>query len=336
MSTKRWIALISAAALVIVSIGVNSLSFIFTRDFNTLFEDSFSMNGATYEETVLTQGDPNERIAVLDVSGVIQDTGPASPFAAAGYNHQSFLEQLADVQEDQTVKGIVLHVDSPGGGVLESSDIYDEIIAIQENRNIPIYVSMGSMAASGGYYISAPAEKIFVHPETITGSIGVIMESLNYAELADKIGIDFNTIKTGPYKDIMSPNREMTKAERDMLQEMINDSYNRFVGIVADGRDMSVADVKKVADGRIMNGRQAIESGLADDYGKLPDVIDALIADQKFNNPTIFEYGTTDSLTSLFGTSVSGLFKKNAESELIQKLLTDYQAPRMMYLYGER
>lgn len=336
MSTKRWIALISAAALVVVSIGVNSLSYIFTRDFNALFEDSFTMAGATYEETVLDQGDSNERIAVLDVSGVIQDTGPASPFAVAGYNHQSLLNQLAEIQEDQTIKGIVLHVDSPGGGVVESSDIYDEIVAIQKNRDIPIYVSMGSMAASGGYYISAPADKIFVHPETITGSIGVIMESLNYAELADKIGIDFNTIKTGPYKDMMSPNREMTKAERDMLQEMINDSYERFVGIVADGRDMSVADVKKVADGRIMNGRQAIESGLADDYGKLPDVVDALITEQGFKNPTVFEYTPADSFSSLFGTSVSGLFKKNAETELIQKLLTDYQAPRMMYLYGER
>ncbi|MGG0644761.1 signal peptide peptidase SppA [Sporosarcina gallistercoris] len=336
MSTKRWIALISAAALVVVSIGVNSLSYIFTRDFNALFEDSFAIGTATYEETVLDQGDSNERIAILDVSGVIQDTGPASPFAAAGYNHQNLLSQLADIQGDQTIKGIVLHVDSPGGGVVESSDIYDELISIQENRDIPIYVSMGSMAASGGYYISAPADKIFVHPETITGSIGVIMESMNYAELADKIGIDFNTIKTGPYKDMMSPNRDMTKTERDMLQEMINDSYERFVGIVADGRGMSVANVKKVADGRIMNGRQAIESGLADDYGKLPEVIDALITEQGFKNPTVFEYSSSDSLSSIFGTSVSGLFKKNAETELIQKLLTDYQAPRMMYLYGER
>ncbi|MDW0110347.1 signal peptide peptidase SppA [Sporosarcina aquimarina] len=336
MTTKRWIAVIAAAALVIVSIGVNSLSYIFTRDLSALFDENFAMGGPTYEETVLESGDSTERIAVLDVSGVIQDTGPASPFAAVGYNHQSFMNQLADVREDETVKGIVLHVDSPGGGVLESSDIYDELVAIKESRDIPMYVSMGSMAASGGYYISAPSDKIFVHPETITGSIGVIMESLNYAELADNIGIDFNTIKTGPYKDMMSPNREMTQTERDMLQEMINDSYERFVGIVADGRGMSVDAVKKVADGRIMNGRQAIEAGLADDYGKLPDVVEAMKTDQNLKNPTVFEYSSSDSLSSLFGMNLSGMFKKNAESELIQKLLTDYQAPRMMYLYGER
>ena len=246
MTTKRWIALISAVVLVVVSIGINSLSYVFTRDFSALLDESFTVGGPVYDEMVLESGDDSNRIAVLDVSGVIQDTGPASPFAAVGYNHETFLNQLADIRDDQTVKGLVLHVDSPGGGVLESSDIYDEIIAIQEDKEIPIYVSMGSMAASGGYYISAPADKIFVHPETITGSIGVIMESLNYAELADKLGIDFNTIKSGKYKDMMSPNREMTQEERAMLQEMIDDSYERFVGIVAGGREMTVDEVKKV------------------------------------------------------------------------------------------
>ena len=125
---------------------------------------------------------------------------------------------------------------------------------------------MGGMAASGGYYVSAPADKIFVNRETITGSIGVIMESVNYAKLAEKYGIDFNTIKTGPYKDIMSGSREMKDEERVMLQEMINDSYERFVDIIEEGRGMTEAEVKKVADGRIMNGRQAIEAGLADEY----------------------------------------------------------------------
>ncbi|MBO1913354.1 signal peptide peptidase SppA, partial [Microvirga sp. 3-52] len=130
--------------------------------------------------------------------------------------------------------------------------------------------------ASGGYYVAAPADKIYVNHETITGSIGVIMESVNYAGLAEKYGIEFNTIKTGPYKDIMSGSRKMTNEEHEMLQEMINDSYERFVDIIADGRGMSVADVKKVADGRIMNGRQAIENGLADEYGKAGDVIAAM------------------------------------------------------------
>lgn len=333
MNSKRWIAIIAAAALLVVSIGVNSLSYIFTRDF-TSFWDSIN-DPAMLTENVFEQGRGNERIAVLSLDGVIQDV-PSSLFGAAGYDHQFFMSQLDSIYEDPTVKGVVLVVNSPGGGVMESSDIYDAIRSIQTDREIPFYVAMGGMAASGGYYVSAPAEKIFVHPETITGSIGVIMESVNYAKLAEKYGIDFNTIKTGPYKDIMSGSREMTEEERNMLQEMINDSYERFVDIVAEGRHMSVQDVKKVADGRIMNGRQAIEAGLADEAGKPGDAIAAMKEDFGLEDASVFEYASSDSFGSLFGVKLDGLFGRNVETELIGKLLSDYDAPRMMYLYGEK
>lgn len=334
MAMKRWIAIIVAAVLIFISIGINSLSYLFTRDFSGFMEEMAAGN-AGYSEVVIEQGKGRDRIAVLTLDGVIQDVG-SSLFASSGYNHQLFMSQLQDVLNDATVKGVVLSVNTPGGGVVESSDIYDAIKAIQIEREIPIYVAMGGLAASGGYYVSAPAEKIFVHPETITGSIGVIMESVNYAKLAEKYGIDFNTIKTGPYKDIMSGSREMTEEEHNMLQEMINDSYERFVAIVAEGRNMSTEQVKKIADGRIMNGKQAIESGLADDYGKMGDVIDAMKVDYELENATVFEYAPMDSLGSLFGVEVGNLFGRNMESELIGKLLSDYDAPRMMYLYGEK
>ncbi|MCG3089412.1 signal peptide peptidase SppA [Sporosarcina cyprini] len=333
MNSKRWIAIIAAAALLVVSIGVNSLSYIFTRDF-TSFWDSIN-DPAMLTENVIEQGRGNERIAVLSLDGVIQDV-PSSLFGAVGYDHQFFMSQLDSIYDDPTVKGVVLVVNSPGGGVMESSDIYDAIRSIQTDKEIPFYVAMGGMAASGGYYVSAPAEKIFVHPETITGSIGVIMESVNYAKLAEKYGIDFNTIKTGPYKDIMSGSREMTEEERNMLQEMINDSYERFVDIVAEGRHMSVQDVKKVADGRIMNGRQAIEAGLADEAGKPGDAIAAMKEDFGLEDASVFEYASSDSFGSLFGVKLDGLFGRNVETELIGKLLSDYDAPRMMYLYGEK
>ncbi|MDW0118485.1 signal peptide peptidase SppA [Sporosarcina thermotolerans] len=334
MTMKRWIAIIVAAVLIFISVGVNSLSYIFTRDVNGFLEQMGATNNA-YSEKVIEQGTNRDRIAVLKLDGVIQDVG-SSIFATTGYNHQFFMSQLNDVLNDQSVKGVILSVNTPGGGVVESSDIYDSIREIQIEKEIPIYVAMGGMAASGGYYVSAPAEKIFVHPETITGSIGVIMESINYSKLAEKYGIDFNTIKTGPYKDIMSGSREMTKEEHNMLQEMVNDSYERFVGIVAEGRNMSTEAVKKVADGRIMNGRQAIESGLADEVGKLGDVIDAIKADYKLEGATVFEYAPMDSFASIFGVNVGNLFGRNVESELIGKLLSDYDAPRMMYLYGEK
>jgi len=334
MTMKRWIAIIVAATLIVVSIGINSLSYLFTRDFTGFMEGITADAG--YTETIIEEGIGKDKIAVLNLDGVIQDTGDVSSLFASGYNHQFFMKQLEAIKEDSSVKGVVLKVNSPGGGVVESADIYDELIAIQKEREIPLYVSMGGMAASGGYYVSAPADKIFVNRETITGSIGVIMESINYAKLADKYGIDFNTIKTGQYKDIMSPSREMTEEERIMLQEMINDSYVRFVDIIADGRGMTTAEVKKVADGRIMNGRQAIEAGLADDFGKAQDVIAAMQEDYELEDATVFEY-SNDNFSSLFGMKAQSLFGGTSiENELIGKLLTDYNSPRMMYLYGEK
>lgn len=336
MTAKRWVAIGIAATLLMVSIGVNTLSYVFTRDFSGFMEEMASVGGSNYSEKVIEDGKGNERIAVLSLDGVIQDTGSVSSLFSVGYNHQFFMSQLNNIYEDPTVKGVVLTVNSPGGGVVESADIYDAIQEIQADREIPFYVSMGGMAASGGYYISAPAEKIFVNRETITGSIGVIMESMNYAKLAEKYGIDFNTIKTGPYKDIMSGSREMTDEERDMLQEMINDSYERFVEIIAEGRNMTEAEVKKVADGRILNGRQAIEAGLADDYGKVSDTIEAMKADYGLERATVYEYTVNESLSSLLGVKAASLFGGNIETEIVGKLLSDYGAPRMMYLYGDQ
>ncbi|GKV64816.1 MULTISPECIES: signal peptide peptidase SppA [unclassified Sporosarcina] len=334
MTAKRWIAVAVAATLIFVSIGINTMSWFFTRDWNNLLNEITAVE-QDVQETVVEDGSMDERIAVLSVDGVIQDTGAASLFSGTEYNHQRFMAQLAQLNEDPTVKGIVLSVNSPGGGVLESSDIYDAFTEMQETKEIPIYVAMGGMAASGGYYISAPAEKIFVHPETLTGSIGVIMQSINYGKLAEKYGVDFPTIKSGPYKDMMSPTREMKPEEREMLQEMIDDSYNRFVDIIAQGRGMDEKEVRKVADGRVMNGRQAIEAGLADDYGKLPAVVSAMKEDYHLENASVFEYGAPDNLASLLSLKAHDVFGGDVESQIIKKMIAENQAPRMMYLYGE-
>ncbi len=176
------------------------------------------------------------------------------------------MKTLNQVKDDDSVKAIVLRVNTPGGGTNESAEIHHKIVEIKEETQKPVYVSMGSMAASGGYYISAPADKIFASPETLTGSLGVIMQGMNYSELADKIGIDFVTIKSGPYKDIMSESREMTSEERDILQDMIDNSYNEFVRVIAEGRGMPESKVRELADGRIYDGRQAKEVNLIDDF----------------------------------------------------------------------
>lgn len=337
MNIKRWVALGIAALLVGVSILVNSVSAALSTDWTSWLEDYESTMLETMGSTVIESGDVSERIVVLRVDGVIQDTGAASSlFATEGYNHSFFLQQLEEAKNDPTVKGIVLAVDSPGGGVVESAEIYKDLMKIKDETEKPIYVSMGGMAASGGYYIAAPADKIFVMKETMTGSIGVILQSVNYGDLAEKYGVEFVTIKTGPYKDILSPSREMLPEEEEMLQDMINDSYEEFVRIIAEGRGMTEEEVRKVADGRIINGRQAIEANLADDYGFEEDVIAAMKEDLDIPGAEVFEYSQEQSLSSLFGVKVQSFLGLDLETQVISKLITDNQAPRMMYLYGEQ
>ncbi len=335
MTTKRWIAIIAASVLVFVSLGVNLFSYKFTSDTSKLM-DQLAKAEEQMNDAVIEKGALDERIAVLSIEGAIQDTGEASLFATEGYNHRQFMKQLDEVKADETVKGVILKVNSPGGGVLESKDIYDKIVDIQKTREIPFYVTMGAMAASGGYYVSAPADKIFVHPETMTGSIGVIMQTLDYSELAEKLGIRFNTIKTGAHKDIGSPNRHMTDEERAIFQSMADESFERFVKVIADGRDMSIEEVKKIADGRIFSGSQAIKYGLADETGRLDDTIKAMKKEHKLENATVFEYETKDSFASLFGMKMNQWLGNDIEKEIMTRFILDNQGPRLMYLYGEQ
>ncbi len=335
MNMKRWLALLGAFILLVVSIFVNTLSSVFSTNWATIMDDIANSSETEFYETVLEPGSIKNRIAILTVDGTIQDTGSTSSLLGSdGYNHGFFMQQLEQVKTDDSVKAIVLSVNSPGGGVVESAQIYRKIVEIQEETEKPIYVSMGSMAASGGYYISAPADKIFVNKETMTGSIGVIMQGINYGKLADKYGVEFVTIKSGQYKDIMSPTREMTESERGMLQEMIDDSYEDFVDIIEEGRNMTEAEVKKVADGRILNGRQAIETGLADEIGFLEDTIAAIKTDFDLENAEVFQYGYTPSFSSLFAMKAQSFLGVDIETQMITKLITDNNAPRMMYLYG--
>ena len=337
MNTKRWIALIAAAAILVISLVINSAFAIFQSTLGSNVDELLAVSETAVSEQVIEDGDFNNRIAVLNVEGAIQDTGEASSLlGGTGYNHDLFMDQLEQVKNDDSVKAFMLKVNSPGGGVVESAEIYDKIKEIQEETEKPFYVSMGATAASGGYYISAPADKIFVNRETTTGSIGVIMQALNYDDLAEKYGIDFETIKTGPYKDMGSPSRDMTEEERGIYQSMINDSYETFVDVIEEGRGMTEEQVKALADGRVMNGRQAVEANLADDFGFEEDVLAALQKDFNLEDAQVFEYGMAQGIGSLFSMKINSLLGNNMESEIIAKLLTEHSSPRMMYLYGEQ
>mgnify|MGYP000099035541 FL=1 len=200
-----------------------------------------------------------DKIGVVEIYGVISDS-------------KQVIEQLHDFRDNDSIKALVLRVDSPGGGVGPSQEIYDEVLALDELK--PVVVSMGSVAASGGYYVAAAAREIVANPGTITGSIGVIMEFANFQELLEKIGLSSVVVKSGAYKDIGSPTRDMSAAEREILQDLIDDVHNQFVSSVAEGRELDEQAVRSIADGRIFSGRRAMELGLVDSMGNLQAAID--------------------------------------------------------------
>jgi len=203
----------------------------------------------------LTQRD---KLALVRIEGVITES-------------EDIVRQIKKYREDSSIKGIVLRIDSPGGAVGPSQEIYREVLKTTEGKKV--VASMGGLAASGGYYIACAANKVFANPGTITGSIGVIMAFSNFEELMKKLGLKTTVIKSGKFKDVGSPVRELTEEERKILQNVSDDIHGQFIEAVAKGRNLKIESVKELADGRIFSGRQAKESGLIDELGTLEDAI---------------------------------------------------------------
>ncbi len=207
------------------------------------------------EESPLAKGD---KVAVLPITGVIADS-------------EATIDQLKKFAKDGSVKAIVLRINSPGGGVGPSQEIYEEVRKLKDKK--PVVASMGAVAASGGYYIACGARKIYANPGTITGSIGVIMQFVSVKELIDKIGIKGFAVKSGELKDAGSPLREMTPEERQYLQSVIDNVFGQFVGAVAESRKLEAEAVRKIADGRVFTGEQAKALGLVDALGNQEDAV---------------------------------------------------------------
>jgi len=251
---KRWIA-----AGVVITITVLSLVVAFWQ----------GPNPGIGRQTRVSDG----AVALVRVEGtIVSGGGGTSLFSGAVAGSEDIVELLDEVAEDPSLKALVLRVNTPGGSVVASWEISEAIKRVQAAGK-PVVVSMGESATSGGYWISAGADRIIASPDTLTGSIGVIMQFQNLTEVYAKIGYKTDTFKSGPYKDIGNPGREMTEAERVFLQELVDETYEVFVQLVAEGRDMSRADVLKVADGRVFTGRKALELGLVDELGDLKHAV---------------------------------------------------------------
>lgn len=253
-------------------------------------------------------------IGVVEMFGVI-DEGSGRPV----------IRQLEKWGESNSIKGIVVHVNSPGGGVAISQEIYDAILRVRDEDKKPVVVSMASVAASGGYYIACAADRIVANPGTVTGSIGVIFQYHTAKGLLDKFGIKTETVKSGELKDVGSYSKNATEKERLMLRSVVMDTYEQFVGVVAEGRGKEREEIYPLADGSIYTGLQAQNLGLVDELGGLKEAVQlaadlADITDPKIVRPYKRDkIGLFDLLNGLVGSVTA-------------KVENSMAGPRLMYL----
>ena len=271
-----------------------------------------------------------DAVAIIYVEGPIVMGKPESDFSSSGIAYsETIVKYLRDAGKDSSVKAIVLRIESPGGSVVASREIYDEIIATR-SKGKPIVASFGEVAASGGYYIGAAAHKIYAHPATMTGSIGVISIIPNLEGLTEKIGVKMIVVKSGPHKDESYGYRDLTSEERAIWQQLIDEAYTDFVDIVAKGRHLDVERVKQLADGRIYTGKQAKEVGLADELGNLDAAVDAAAKMANISGtPRRIEFRNKSGFLDALGSSAA----PNWGTKELADLFALKQWGRVMYLY---
>lgn len=199
-----------------------------------------------------------EKVGIIPIEGIIGDS-------------EELVEQINAFADDRGIRAVVLRINSPGGGVVPSQEIYQAVRELKKKKKV--VASMGSVAASGGYMIAVAADRIVANPGSITGSISTVMHYANVEELLKKVGVRSSVVKSGKFKDIGSPTREMTAEERSLIQAIVDDIYDQFVRTIAENRKLPVQRILALSDGRIFSGRQAKELGLVDDLGGLQDAV---------------------------------------------------------------
>ncbi|MEZ6126799.1 MAG: signal peptide peptidase SppA [Planctomycetaceae bacterium] len=258
----------------------------------------------------------SNRIAVISVSGTIMP-----PFT------ERWLKQIEKASEDDSVKGILLAIDSPGGFVADSHQMYHELQKLRKSK--PVYVAMKRLAASGGYYIAmgiGPEGKIFVEPTTWTGSIGVIIPRYNATELAEKIGVTVEPLTTGPLKDTLNPFRQMSERERGVWDAVMKDSFDRFIGVIQENRStLDEQQTRDLATGQIYTAGQALENGMVDAEGYEEDALKALTDKLGLSDYKVVEYSSPPTFADLFLTS-----RAEARASFAQQLM-DAATPRALY-----
>jgi protease-4 len=247
--------------------------------------------------------DYGSHVALIRVSGVIMSGRSESGlFSGTSAGSDDLIEQLERARKNDDVKAIVLRINSPGGSPAASEEVYKEILRVRADHKV-VYTSMADVAASGGYYIASASDQIYADASTLTGSIGVIWDITDMSGLYKKVGFNPQVVKSGKFKDIGSPNRPLTPDERALLQGIVMETYGQFVKAVSDGRHIPVEDVKKIADGRVFTGSQAIRVKLVDKLGGLHETVRAAgRASGIRGEPKVIEYKRHRGFSDIFST----------------------------------
>lgn len=327
MNKKQLIGLVVAVGLFILT-GVSSVLT------NTVAEKA--LGNSVKDIITLADGTefdaPDEDyIAVVEVSGTIQEQTEDDDdlfSTSEGYQHNTTLDYIDELIDDSNNKGILLYVDSPGGAVYESEELYLKLMEYKEETNRPIWDYMAHYAASGGYMISMPADKIYANPNTVTGSIGVIMSGYDLSGLYEKLGIRYVSITSGKNKDSSTLNDEQVA----IYQSQVDECYESFVEKVAEGRNMSKKEVKKLADGRTYSAKQAKKNGLIDEISLYEDMKDAMSAE--LGTDTFYQPTKEESVLSEFFSKASDLVPKS-EAQILKETAAETESGVLMY-YAEQ
>ncbi|MFZ2089231.1 MAG: signal peptide peptidase SppA, partial [Desulfobaccales bacterium] len=304
-SRKLWVvALLVLMAAGCITVKVN------------LFEEDKPL-----KETVVS-GEGGDKILLMDLSGMMMETprGGLWGLLGKGVGPARVKEELDKARKDEGIKALVLRINSPGGTVSASDMIYHEILQFKKERRAPVVACFMGLAASGGYYVAQAADEIIAHPTTLTGSIGVVAMKFNLKGLMNKVGVEQDTVKSGPWKDFWSPFKPATEAEKEMMQAIIDDFYRQFVEVVGQNRKLSRDEMKKVADGRIFTAVQARNLKLVDKVGYLDDALKAARTRAGLTEAQVVVYQRPDS------------YRPTVYS-LSPELFSD-MTPQFLYLWG--
>ncbi len=274
-------------------------------------------------------------IGQIDIVGTIQNSDQAAGAITGGqYNHSLYLSFIEQMEGDDKNKGIFLYVDSPGGTVYESDELYLRLMEYKEKTGRPIYAYFASQACSGAYYISMAADKIYANRNCWTGSIGVIISLMNYEKMLDKVGVSEIDITSGVNKTIGSGAHEMTEEQEKILQSLVDEAYDQFTAIVADGRKMDAETVKKLADGRIYSAQQARDNKLIDEIMGLEEMKKAVATSVGSEDILFFQPEGDPQWVKLFGNLFgkgSSLFKTDSDIQAAREWLEQDESGVLMY-----